>query len=118
MELAQRHLVEVHLDDVLLPVDAGVDGERRAEDDEQVGLVHEPARDRRPAAPEHAGCERMIIGALCLALEGREDGGVQGLRQGDDLVHAIARAVADDDDRPTRSANALDGAGPGPRRGR
>ena len=35
-------------------VDAGVVGERRAEHEQQVGLVHDPARDRRAAAAEHA----------------------------------------------------------------
>ena len=48
-------------------VDAGVVGERGADHEQQVGLVHEPARDRRAAAAEDAAAERMVVGDLALA---------------------------------------------------
>ena len=32
-------------------------------------LVHQPARDRRAAAPEHAGAERVVVGDEALGLE-------------------------------------------------
>jgi hypothetical protein len=72
------------------------------ENEEQVGLVHDPARDRSPTAAEDAGGERMVVADLALGLERRDHGRAELLRQRDHLGHARAGAVADDDHRALR----------------
>ena len=61
----------------------------------QIRLVHEPARNGRAAAAEHTARERMVVGDDALGLERREDRRVQSFGEGDDVVDAGARAVAD-----------------------
>ena len=61
--------------------DAGVVGERGAHHQEQVGLVHEPARDGRAAASQHAAAERVVVGDQSLALEGGQHRRVEPLGQ-------------------------------------
>ena len=107
VELAELQRIEVDLDDRLARVDAGVVGERRTEHDEQVGLVHEPARHRRAAAAEHARGQRMVVGDDALGLERRDDRRVQALGERRDGRHVLARAVADDEHRPARGAHEL-----------
>ena len=79
VEAAERVGIGVDLHDRLVRRDAGVVRERRAEHDQQVGLVHEPRRDRRAAAAEHAARERVIVGDDALGLERRGDRRVQAL---------------------------------------
>ena len=107
MELAELHLVEVDLDDRVAGVDAGVVGERGAEHEQQVGLVHHPARDRRAAAAEHARGQRVVVADLALGLERGDHRRAELLGQRGHRRHVVARAVADDDHRPLRAAQQL-----------
>src|SRR5262245_62633537 len=52
----------VDLDDRLVIRDAGVVGEGDADRDDEVGLVHQPARDRCTAPAEDSGAERVRVG--------------------------------------------------------
>ena len=94
VEAADRVGIGVDLDDRLVRRDAGVVRERRAEHDQQVGLVHVPRRDRRAAAAEHAARERMVVGDDALGFERGEDRRVQPFGEADDVVDA-ARALRD-----------------------
>ena len=87
-----------------LGCDAGVIGEARAEHDQAIGLVHEPARDRRTTAAENAAAERMRVADEALALERGDDGRVHRFGERSNFVHVKPGAVADDDHRALRSA--------------
>jgi hypothetical protein len=93
-------MVVVDLHDRLVRRDAGVVREGRADHDQQVRLVHQPARHRRTAASEHTGTERMGVGYEALGLEGGQHRRVQTLGQLTHFVLRAARAVADDEHRP------------------
>ncbi len=80
----------------MLRRDPGVVGERGARHDQQVGLVHQPARDRRSAAPQDATAERVGIRDQALGLERGHDGRAEPLGQSTDLPGGLPGAVADD----------------------
>jgi len=68
-----------------------------SEDHQQVGLVHEVARDRRAAAAEHTTPQRVRVGDLALRLEGREHRAGQPLGERGDLVHRVPGSVPHDE---------------------
>ena len=109
MHLAEGDGVGVDLDRRFVGRDAGVFGERCAEDEEEVGLIHDPAGDGGAAAAEDAAAERMVIGDEALGFEGGNDGRVESLGEGGDVVHREARTVADDDGGSIRFAKFVDG---------
>ncbi len=61
LEAADGGVVIVDLDGGFVRRDAGVVRERRADDDQQVCLVHQPAGDRGAAAAQHARPERVGV---------------------------------------------------------
>ncbi len=99
VEPADRGRGVVDLHDRLPRRDAGVVRERRADDEQQVRLVHQPARDGSAAAAEHTGTERMRVGDQPLGLERREHRCPELLGQSDDLVACCPGAVPDHDHR-------------------
>ncbi len=100
METAERHRVEVDLHDGLVVADAGVVGERRAEHDDQVALVHEPTGDGCAAATEHTAAQRMGVADLTLGLECRGHRCPDCFGQRHYGGHVVAGAGSDDHQRP------------------
>jgi hypothetical protein len=91
--------------------DARVVGERGAQDEQAVAAAHVDGGhgDARPA--EDAAGQRVGVGHQPLGLERGDDGGVDVLGEGGDLVAAASSAVADDDHRPLGGGQELDGPG-------
>jgi hypothetical protein len=100
VKLAQRHPVEVNLDELTLGGDAGVVAEAGPQDEQDVRTGHGGAGDGRAAAAEDATGQGVVVGDAAFGLEGGDDGGVDPLGQGYDFVGEEAAAIADDDARP------------------
>ena len=111
MELAQRHRIEIHLDDRFFGTDPGMVGKARTQHKQQVALVHTPAGHRGAAATEHPGRQRMIVRDLPFRLEGGQHRRLEFVRQLQDVLHGFQGTVPDDDDRPFGVLQALQRVG-------
>jgi hypothetical protein len=89
--------------------EAGVVGDGGRDHDQQVGLVHEPGRDRSAGPAEHAGAEWVVVRHESLGTERRQDRRTQALGEFRDLVRRGACALPDDDDRPASGFDRLHG---------
>ena len=112
VELAQHHRVEVDLDGGDVGGDAGVVGERGAQHEQAVAAAHVDRRHRDARPAEDAARQRVGVGDEALGLERGDDGGVDVLGEGGDLVPVAPGAVADDDHRPLGRATAARRPGP------
>ncbi len=101
----------VDLDDRQVRCDSRVVRERRTDHNKQVRLVHQPAGDRRAAAAEDTGPQRMGVGHQPLRLERGEHRRVQPFSELDDLGLGSTGSVADDDHRAVGVPNELGSVG-------
>ena len=111
VEAADRGRVVVDLHDGLVRRDPGVVGEGGADHDQQVGLVHQPARHRRAAAAEHPGAQRVGVRDQALGLERGQDRRVEPLGQAAERPGGLPGAVPGDQHRPPAGRDHGGGAG-------
>jgi hypothetical protein len=111
VEAADGRRVVVDLQDGFVRRDPGVIGKRGADHDQQVGLVHQPARYGRAAAAEHSGAQRVGVRDQALGLEGGQDRRVEPLGEAAERPGGPPGAVPGDQHRAPAGRDHGGGAG-------